>query len=80
MNIHIISGIMSQNTLRFAFNVLRDFEIGGSFNGRTTDSDSVNRGSTPFPPAINKNGVGSFRPAPFLLLKNIDILNNSGGV
>ncbi len=27
---------------------------GGSFNGRTTDSDSVNRGSTPRPPAKAK--------------------------
>ena len=25
--------------------------VGGSFNGRTPDSDSVNRGSTPRPPA-----------------------------
>ena len=30
----------------------RDTKIGGSFNGRTPDSDSANRGSTPRPPAI----------------------------
>ena len=31
---------------------------GGSFNGRTTDSDSVNRGSNPFPPAnIEKDWI-----------------------
>ena len=26
-------------------------KVGGSFNGRTTDSDSVNWGSNPYPPA-----------------------------
>ena len=36
--------------MRFALCAMR-FMIGGSFNGRTTDSDSVNRGSSPRPPA-----------------------------
>ena len=31
--------------------------ISGSFNGRTTDPDSVNRGSTPFPPANHFNNL-----------------------
>jgi hypothetical protein len=34
---------------------------GGSFNGRTTDSDSVNRGSNPRLPAIiNTKGCGCY--------------------
>ena len=39
--------------------------IGGSFNGRTTDSDSVNRGSTPFPPAIEWKRVWLNVPGPY---------------
>ena len=34
-----------------------ELKIGGSFNGRTTDSDSVNRGSTPRPPAIEQRSL-----------------------
>jgi hypothetical protein len=30
--------------------------VGGSFNGRTADSDSVDQGSNPCPPAIKQNG------------------------
>jgi hypothetical protein len=32
-------------------------KIGGSFNGRTADSDSVNPGSNPGPPAIALKGL-----------------------
>ncbi len=41
-----------QDAMHFALCAMRDLEIGGSFNGRTPDSDSANRGSTPRPPAI----------------------------
>src|SRR3989339_66990 len=42
--------------------------IGGSFNGRTTDSDSVNRGSNPRLPAIRKKkGFTDFWSIPFFL-------------
>jgi hypothetical protein len=34
-------------------------KIGGSFNGRTTDSDSVNLGSNPGPPARDFKGVSN---------------------
>ena len=39
-----------------------ELKIGGSFNGRTTDSASVNRGSTPRPPA---NGFRALAKPPF---------------
>ena len=41
---------------------------GGSFNGRTTDSDSVNRGSNPRLPAKINQGVRRLQPAPFFRL------------
>jgi hypothetical protein len=36
------------------------YVVGGSFNGRTPDSDSANRGSTPRPPANLFNNLDSF--------------------
>lgn len=41
---------------------------GRSFNGRTTDSDSVNRGSNPFLPAMKNQGVRLQRLNPFSVI------------
>lgn len=38
---------------------------GGSFNGRTTDSDSVNVGSNPALPAKQNQGVAKLSRGPF---------------
>ena len=38
------------------FPLVFDPTLGGSSSGRTADSDSVNLGSNPSPPAINQNG------------------------
>jgi hypothetical protein len=44
------------------------------FNGRTTDSDSVNRGSTPFPPAIKKRWVRLSDAGPIFVTTVVAIL------
>jgi hypothetical protein len=38
--------------------------VGGSFNGRTADSDSVDQGSNPCPPAIKKWGFDCIKLNP----------------
>ncbi len=48
---------------------------GGSFSGRTTDSDSVNPGSNPGPPAIDSKGLAGFSVGPFSL-KILDCARN----
>ena len=42
--------------------------VGGSFNGRTPDSDSANRGSTPRPPANHIEALEVAPLRPFLFV------------